>query len=216
MTKINSGKALENIKSLYSLIKKIGPLSSYLLFFAFVSLFGFLSQSKIISVISLFYLISILLRIPDTYSDVFPFESILPLSFILMFVTTKFITIFFALSAIWLTKFVSPFGPIESYSETINESISISAAIILISLIPFNGNLLLYLIYFNIIRAAVFYLSSAITSPATILTDLFYGLFTIPMIVIESYLIVLFIGTYALGFFGITGWTLISLRSIFF
>jgi len=211
---------LTNGEGIYStslnILKALGKVGASILAFSLISAFGFASGNKLAAVLGLFYVLSIIIRIPDTYSDVFYFESIATLGFILTFITTPYIAIFFTISAEWITKFISPFGPIEDYQETLSETVAVSSAILLLSfLIPFSGNLLIHMLYFHAIRFAIFYAAIAITSPAVFLHDLFQGITIVPLSVIQSYVLILIIGTWALGLFGVADFTLPSITTFF-
>lgn len=205
----------EFFKSTYDWLKTIGKVGSSIIFFAIIALFGLLAGKHLFLILGLFYIFSIILRIPDTYCDVFYFESIATFALILTFVAGQPVAIFFALTAEWLTKFVSPFGPVEDYQETFSESTAVAAAILLITLVPFSGNLLIYMISFHAIRFAVFYLMIAITSPATFFHDLIQGTAIVPLSIIQSYIILMLLGGWVLNLYGIAGWSLPTFQSLF-
>lgn len=213
---VNKPRPMDFFQSTYDWLKTIGKVGTSILVFAIISFLGFASGTKLLGILGLFYVISIIIRIPDTYSDVFYFESIATLGFILTFVTTPYIAIFFTITAEWITKFISPFGPIEDYQETLSETVAVSAAILLLSfLIPFTGNLLIHMLYFHAIRFAIFYAIIAITSPAVFLHDLFQGITIVPLSIIQSYIILLILGTWVLGMFGVANFTLPSITTFF-
>ena len=200
----------------YDWLKTIGKVGTSLLFFAILSILAFSFGNKLIGILGLFYFLSVIIRIPDTYSDVFYFESIATLGFILTFITTPYIAIFFTITAEWLTKFISPFGPIEDYQETLSETVAVSAAILLLSfLIPFTGNMLMHMLYFHGIRFAIFYVIIAITSPSVFLHDLFQGITIVPLSIIQSYVIILLLGTWVFGMFGVVDFALPSITTLF-
>ncbi len=204
----------EFFQTTYDWLKTIGKVGTSLLFFGIITLVGFLAGYKLIGVIGLFYILSIIIRIPDTYSDVFYFESIATFGLILTFVSSASVAIFFTLTAEWLTKFVSPFGIIEDYQETLSESVAVVIAIILMIFIPYGGNLLIYMVYFHLIRFAIFYLIIALTSPATLMHDLVNGVVIVPMSIIQSYFVLLLLAGWIFGMFGIAEFNLPSIMTL--
>ena len=199
----------------YDWLKTIGKVGTSLLFFAIISVIGFAAGYKLIGIMGLFYLLSVIIRIPDTYSDVFYFESIATFGLILTFITSPYVAIFFTITAEWLTKFVSPFGVIEDYQETLSESVAVVLAIILMTLVPYGGNLLIYMVYFHLIRFAVFYFIITVTSPATIVHDLLNGIVIVPMSIIQSYAILFLFAGWIFGMFEVVDFALPSITTLF-
>src|SRR3989338_7006422 len=84
----------EFFQTTYDWLKTIGKVGTSLLFFAIISVIGFAAGYKLIGIMGFFYLLSVIIRIPDTYSDVFYFESIATFGLILTFITSPYIAIF--------------------------------------------------------------------------------------------------------------------------
>jgi|SRR3989344_841577 len=205
----------EFFKNTYDWLKSLGKIGGSIFAFSLITIIGFLVGNKLIGILGILYILSIVIRIPDTYSDIFYFESVATFGLILTLVSSIPVALFFVITAEWLTKFISPFGPVENYTETFSESVAVSIAIALSPLLFVKGDLLQYMIYFHAARFSIYYIMLFITEPATIFHDLLNAVVIIPLSIMQSYLILMLLGNFAFDMFGITGWKLGSLITFF-
>ena len=205
------------VKTSINFLKSLGKIGGSILFFFVLALVFFALKKPTYALFCIFYIPTILVRIPDTYSDAVALESVATLSMLLLLIDGPILAAVFAISSLWLTKYISPFGPVEEYSETFGMSISITAAIFISPLFPHYAtkDLLMFMIYFQLARFLVYMILITFMAPGIFLTEVVYTLVSIPMTLIQSYLILTLIGVWILNSYGIHGWHLFAFQSLF-
>lgn len=218
----NRSSALPNndtpvIESVVNIFREFGTLGFWLFAFSFMSIAGVLLGNLTFAVISLFYVISIIVRIFDTWSDAVAVESVGTFGIITMLISNVWVAVFFVFTAMWLTRHTSPFGPVEDYTETIGVSIALVVSLAVSQILPgfAEGNMVKYIISYTLVRFAVYQALIILLAPAIVFTEFFYTLVSIPLVIIQSYLIMILIGMPILHSFGIENWIMVSLGSLF-
>jgi hypothetical protein len=207
----NTGSKYDPFSSVLRTMKSFGILGSSIGLFMLLAIVSFFFGFELLALMSIFYIISIIVRIPDTYSDI-SVESIATFSLILAIIGGMPVAAFFAFTATWLGRFTSPYGPVEEVNETISESLSILVPAILSPvLISISGsNLILYMVYFQIVRSIFYQVFMLITSPATVMIDIFYTSINFVLNMLQSYVILLLFGNLILGYAGVSGWSIFA------
>ncbi len=198
-------------------LKSLGKIGGSIILFFALALVFFALKKPAYALFCIFYIPTILVRIPDTWSDAVAIESVGTLSMLLLLIDGPILAALFAVTSLWFTKWISPFGPVEEYSETFGMSISIVAAIFISPLFPQYAvkDLLMYMIYFQLARFTIYMILITFMAPAIFLTEVFYTLASIPLTLIQSYLILSIVGLWILNLHGVTGWQLVAFQSLF-
>lgn len=204
------------VKTSINFLRSLGKIGGSVLLFAILAVIFYALKKPTYALFCIFYIPTILVRIPDTYSDAVALESVATLSMLLLLIDGPLLAAVFAISSLWLTKWISPFGPVEEYSETFGMSISITAAILISPLFPqyATKDLLMFMIYFQLARFLVYMILITFMAPGIFLTEVFYTIASIPMTVIQSYLILSLFGLWVLNAHGIQGWHLLPFQSL--
>ncbi len=211
---LSGGSVFENAADFLKSLGKIG--GSIFLFFILMLIF-FAINKPVYALTCIFYIATIIVRIPDTWSDAVALESVGTLSILLLLIDGPILAAIYAFTSLWLTRWISPFGPIEEISETFGMSISMVVAIFISPLFPqfATKDLLMYMIYFQLTRFTVYMILITFMAPAIFITEVFYTIASIPLTIVQSYLILSIAGLWILNSHGTTGWALIPFQSLF-
>jgi len=198
-------------------VKSLGKIGGSIFLFIVLMIIFYAIGKPNYALACIFYIAAIIARIPDTWSDAVAVESVGTLSLLLLLVDGPVLAIVYAVTSLWLTKWVSPFGPVEEYSETFGVSIAIVLAILLTPLFhPFaTKDLLMTAIYFQLTRFITYMILITFITPGVFIAEVFYTIVSIPLTIIQSYLILSIVGVWILGSHGAAGWILIPFQSLF-
>ena|GEM_PF-5989098 len=184
--------------------------------FSVAALFFWALGLKLLALVSLFYLISIPVRVVDTWSDMLGPESIGIMGIFLAIIGGPTIAAFYMFTSTWFTRLICPFADIEEYQYTISESIGMAAAAMLSPMLiaPSGATLLMFAFYFCLIRYSVFLFMMFLTMPGTFMIDLFQTVVEFPWTMLQTIFVINLVGLSLLASFGIANWAIGSLGAL--
>jgi hypothetical protein len=171
----------------------------------------------LIGLVLVFFAASIVMRIPDTYSDAFTVESVGSFGMVLTLAFGPGVGVPFCLVTNWVSRFTSPFCDVEDATETFSESFSISIACVVISIVArYVTELVPLIVIFWLVNFTFYYLFMSVVAPALILNELANGVYIIILSILESCLLIFFLMNIASEITTLGSHTFGSLTSLFF
>ncbi len=193
---------------LLDFFKKMRSIGQFLLLLLFIFVVAFAMGNKLLALVSLFFLLGIISRLPAIYNDAIKeTEIISDFAFFIVLIGGPLLGAAFAFSAMWASWLLAPWREAEDVVYVIMDSIGMVGAALATPLIfSFTGGILMpSIFYFIVVRYGIYMALIPFIKPATLHTSGFLTVVGFFIAIPHAYIITKFFGPGILGWFGITG-----------